>query len=195
VASRIRLADFKTEEPTIVTFENFLERLKNVKRSGAKATARCPAHTDDDNSLSVAKGEKGIVLKCFAGCSIESICAALSLEVKELFPPRDIEARKKLEASPKPVTLAELAAAKQLPEQWLREQGVQDFRPDYPRGPGVAIAYYNEDGSQHARLRRRTSLGKDGWSWAGPTGVALIPYGIWRLKEWRSGELPNHSRG
>ena len=82
---------------------------------------------------------------------------------------------------PKPLTLEEFAEAKQLPIAWLREEGLENF----PDGSGVAIAYFLEDGSQHARLRKRASLGKNGWSWTGPVGVAPIAYGIWKLNEWR----------
>jgi hypothetical protein len=166
-----------------VTFSDFLARLANVRGSDDKRTARCPAHEDHDNSLSVAQGAKGIVLKCFAGCSVEAICSAVGIEVKDLFPPREAKpARKRREPEPpKPLTLADLAIAKGLPEDWLREQGVDDL----PDGSGVAIAYVLEDGSQHARLRKRASLGKDGWSWTGPAGVPVVPYGLWRLREWR----------
>jgi hypothetical protein len=169
-----------------MTFDEFLARLDNVKPSGGdKATAHCPAHRDSNNSLSIAKGDKGVVVKCFAGCEVDAICAALGIEVKELFPPREaLEPRKKKkreESPPKPLTLAELAAAKGLPVDWLREQGVDDF----PDGSGVAIGYFLEDGSQAARLRKRASLGKDGWSWVGPAGVPVVAYGLWRLREWR----------
>jgi len=163
-----------------VTFSDILARLANVRGSGDQRTARCPAHDDHNNSLSVAQGDKGIVLKCFAGCSVEAICSAVGIEVKDLFPPREAKpARKRRE--PKPLTLADLAIAKKLPPEWLAQQGVADF----PDGSGVAIGYFLEDGSQHARLRKRASLGKDGWSWTGPAGVPVVPYGLWRLREWR----------
>jgi hypothetical protein len=178
-----------------MTFDEFLARLDNVKGSGDKRTARCPAHADHDNSLSIAKGDKGVVVKCFAGCDVDAICAALRIEVKQLFrdgvsdslsggrssgasPSRKSRSPK---PPPKPLTLAELAAAKGLPVDWLREQGVDDF----PDGSGVAIGYFLEDGSQAARLRKRGSLGKDGWSWVGPAGVPVVAYGLWRLREWR----------
>ena len=166
-----------------MTFTEFLARLDNVRGSGDKRTARCPSHADSTNSLSIAQGDKGVVVKCFAGCDVDAICAALGIEVKELFPPKEPKReRKKREAAPpKPLTLEELAAAKGLPMDWLREQGVDDF----PDGSGVAIGYFLEDGSQAARLRKRASLGKDGWSWVGPAGVPVVAYGLWRLREWR----------
>lgn len=50
--------------------------------------ARCPAHDDHTPSLSINDGRDGrTVLKCFAGCSYESILAAMQLTVADLFPP------------------------------------------------------------------------------------------------------------
>lgn len=46
---------------------------------------RCPAHDDKQESLSVREGDKGIVLKCFAGCTIDAICARLGMKPSELF--------------------------------------------------------------------------------------------------------------
>jgi hypothetical protein len=35
--------------------------------------------------LSVREGERGILLKCFAGCSLDEICRSLGIEQKALF--------------------------------------------------------------------------------------------------------------
>lgn len=166
-----------------MVISDFLARLKGVKRGGKGATARCPAHEDNNNSLSVSAGDDGRVLvKCFAGCSADDICGALGIEVRELFNDEKPAKKGRPAKVEKPITLAELAAAKKLPVDFLREHGVEDF----PDGSGVAIGYFMEDGSQHARIRKRTALrAKDGSSWVGPSGVSPIPYGVWRLAEWR----------
>ena len=45
---------------------------------GGYGTARCPAHNDDEPSLSLRDGEGGRILaKCFAGCDWPAIAAAL----------------------------------------------------------------------------------------------------------------------
>jgi putative DNA primase/helicase len=63
-----------------------IERLERVKRSGEGWVARCPAHEDNRPSLSITEGEDGrVLLHCFAGCTVESIAAALGLELTELF--------------------------------------------------------------------------------------------------------------
>ncbi len=64
---------------------NVINRLRNVKQNSNGWMAQCPAHDDKHNSLSVCEGkEKPFVLKCFAGCSFDSICAALNIEAREL---------------------------------------------------------------------------------------------------------------
>ncbi|NQV22937.1 MAG: AAA family ATPase, partial [Rhodopirellula sp.] len=48
--------------------------------------ACCPAHDDHHPSLSASEGKDGrVLLNCFAGCSIESVLAALSLTASDLF--------------------------------------------------------------------------------------------------------------
>ena len=66
---------------------DFLEHIDNVRRSGSGWTGRCPAHDDTRNSLGIAEGEDGrILIKCYAGCDMKKILAALELEDKALFP-------------------------------------------------------------------------------------------------------------
>ena len=168
-----------------MTFTELLARLDNVKGSGDKRTARCVAHQDSDNSLSISSGSDGrLLVKCFAGCDVNAICAALGIKVKDLFPSKEPKpGREKKEAAPsKPPTLADLAETKRLPVDWLRKQGLDDL----PDGTGVAIAYYDENGNKHLRLRKRTALhAKEGSIWLGPKDVPLIAYGIWRLNDAR----------
>ena len=64
-----------------------LSRLEGVKKVGNGWVALCPAHDDHNPSLSIGVGSDGrILLHCFAGCSIEDICSALGIEVRDLFP-------------------------------------------------------------------------------------------------------------
>jgi 5S rRNA maturation endonuclease (ribonuclease M5) len=63
----------------------FLPLLNGAKKSGEGWIARCPAHDDKTPSLSVSNGAGKILLKCHAGCSLNSILAALGLNAQELF--------------------------------------------------------------------------------------------------------------
>ncbi|MDE3055573.1 MAG: AAA family ATPase [Verrucomicrobiota bacterium] len=57
-----------------------------MQKSGAGYSACCPAHDDENPSLSIKEGCDGkILLHCFAGCPVDSICASLGLGVSDLF--------------------------------------------------------------------------------------------------------------
>lgn len=47
--------------------------------------ARCPCHDDRKQSLSIGRGEKGIVIKCHAGCDTGDILARVGLKPSDLF--------------------------------------------------------------------------------------------------------------
>jgi 5S rRNA maturation endonuclease (ribonuclease M5) len=61
-----------------------LERFQ-ARRVGANYMARCPAHEDKNPSLSIAEKNGKILLHCHAGCSSEAVCAAMDLDVADLF--------------------------------------------------------------------------------------------------------------
>jgi hypothetical protein len=73
-----------------MTAAQLLSRLDGVKATGeGRWTARCPcpvhSHGDKKQSLSVAQGDKGIVLKCFAGGDTRDIVGRLGLKMSDLF--------------------------------------------------------------------------------------------------------------
>ena len=45
----------------------------------------CLAHDDRTPSLQVTQGERAILLKCWAGCSLAEICASLGIRPADLF--------------------------------------------------------------------------------------------------------------
>ena len=50
-----------------MTLHDFLKNLENIKGDGKEYSARCPAHNDRKNSLSVSQGTDGkILLHCHA---------------------------------------------------------------------------------------------------------------------------------
>lgn len=60
---------------------------KHPKRSGKNYYSLCPAHDDNNPSLSLAEGDNGkILIHCHAGCELKSICIALGITEKDLFP-------------------------------------------------------------------------------------------------------------
>lgn len=68
--------------------EAVLSRLDNVHRSGAGWAARCPAHEDRHNSLSIGTGAEGqALIHCFAGCALDAILGAVGMRTSDLYPP------------------------------------------------------------------------------------------------------------
>ena len=69
--------------------EAILGSLEGVKPTGRGFLARCPCpdHKDRNPSLSISQAEDGrILVYCFANCSIQEICEALSIKPADLFP-------------------------------------------------------------------------------------------------------------
>lgn len=63
----------------------------DAKPSGkGKWMARCPAHDDRRPSLAIAEGRDGrVLLRCFAGCPIESVVSAIGIGMQDLFVEHD----------------------------------------------------------------------------------------------------------
>jgi putative DNA primase/helicase len=68
-----------------MTPENFLAKLRGVRREGSAWKALCPAHADKNPSLSIRQTDGKTLIHCYAGCSSESVLAALGIEVRDLF--------------------------------------------------------------------------------------------------------------
>jgi hypothetical protein len=156
--------------------ERILPRLGNVKRNGVGYTARCPAHDDRTNSLSIGTGDDGrALLKCHAGCQTEHIVAAIDLTMADLFPTStkavrrngagrhsagegDIPPAHNAATAQHPgLTVAAYADAKRLDSDRLRAWGLSDAR--YFKPPAVRIAYPDEAGTE-AAVRHRFCLDK-----------------------------------
>src|SRR4030095_1622228 len=70
-----------------MTYDASLAPLQNPVRTSNGHDARCPAHDDHKQSLSVAEANNGsILLTCHAVCSVDQICNSLGIKTKALFP-------------------------------------------------------------------------------------------------------------
>ena len=68
-------------------YNKVLSRLEDVRQSGDKAMAKCPAHDDGSNSLSIKRLDNGkILIHCFAGCTAEAILSGASLSWSDIYP-------------------------------------------------------------------------------------------------------------
>jgi hypothetical protein len=67
-------------------FDRVVALLQDARPTSKGVRARCPAHDDSDPSLDVDRGDDGRVLVCCrAGCSAESVVAAIGLTMADLF--------------------------------------------------------------------------------------------------------------
>jgi hypothetical protein len=143
-----------------VTAAEFVARLEGVKKTGSGWEARCPAHEDRRQSLSVTEGEGGKVIAfCHAGCTTEAVVQAVGLEMKDLFPakpsPFATRPRKTMRKPTAPRNLVKKSTAKANPKP-LSEADVDRMAKalrDDPWAWGyVKKMGFTEDAINHARL-------------------------------------------
>lgn len=179
--------------------EDFLALFPRRKQNGpGDFHVPCPGHDDNAKnpekfSLHVTETPERILLKCFAGCSVDAILRALDLPASALFtngtaPPGPPRARPPRSAPAAPVhdthepdeapaTLAAFAARKALPVALLEAEGWRD-------GPhGLLIPYRRRDGSPFRMRERRSLQPGSGFRWDGQRGAGVAPYGQHRLDD------------
>jgi putative DNA primase/helicase len=148
-----------------VRLDDFVGRLDGVTGGPEQFSAKCPGHEDRAASLSVSEDDAGAILVfCHAGCGHEEIVTAMGLQPKHLFPEHDA-----------PIDLQDLASAKHLSVEFLRQHGLHDIE-----GAGVGITYRTPDGRSLVKVRSALAA-KDGSRW--PKGEPAVAYGLWRLPE------------
>src|SRR5579863_9262304 len=171
------------EQTASPTLDHVLAQLKGVRTLLRGWRACCPAHADSEPSLSIGLGEQGqVLLKCFAGCSLERIVEALGLTILDLFPDgaRIAEQGSSNGMNHHALTLLDLSLEKQLPWKFLFHLGVMDHASG-----GVQIPYHLADSREAPRYRIRTPLvAKEGSRWNSGEGN-IVPYGLERLEDAR----------
>lgn len=107
--------------------ENVLRVLNSrgarVRRAGGGYITQCPAHEDNDPSMSLGQGEKGVVFNCHAGCEQDDIRVALDIPWSQLF---DGDGDRPVRSSI---------------DNWMPCQGLKDTPPE-ERCSGTKIAEY-----------------------------------------------------
>jgi hypothetical protein len=64
----------------VPSVRDVLSKLRGVRDSGSGWSAKCPAHDDRQNSLSIGEGDGGkVLLRCHAGCPFERIAPLVGL--------------------------------------------------------------------------------------------------------------------
>jgi len=162
--------------------EVVLPHLKGVRKSFRGWVACCPAHGDREPSLSIGLGDEGqVLLKCFAGCCLDQIVAAMGITVADLFPraptPSNSQTPKTQGTT---LVLVDLAQEKMLPWQYLFSLGITEDTTG-----GLRIPYHLPDGTLAPRHRLRTALAaRKGSQWSMGKGE-IVAYGLERLAEAR----------
>lgn len=151
-----------------MTADEVAARLAKPSRTGNGWTACCPAHEDRTPSLSISDGDKGVVVKCHAGCSQDAVLSALEAQGIEIRRPKTNG-----HDHNEHLTVGILASAKHLPEEFLRGNGVRD------ESHGIAFDYLTPGGKVFRTKYRGALSGNRGFSMS--KGEGMLPYGLWRL--------------
>ena len=174
-----------------MSIDDLLARLKQVRENGTQSwVACCPAHDDHNPSMSVTAKDGKILLHCHAGCTAEDICAALGIEVRDLFEDSDLRAGGR---GPRPkgarsaVTMHSAVPATASARTSSRSGGHGRLVCDY--------IYRDPDGKAIFKVERRVlengkktfiafhadAEGKNGWTWgihdrSGGKDRLLVPF-------------------
>ncbi len=164
------------------------------RRSDDSWIACCPAHGDKRPSLSITVRNGKILMHCFSGCEYSEIMNAIRLSQGK--PPREhsdskvislASARNKVNSNSRTtepiISLAELARAKRLPIDFLKELGLSDEKIDARGQRAVTIPYHDEKAIIVGTKYRTALAAKDGSKW--PFGSQTVLYGLDRLKRTR----------
>ena len=151
-------------------------RLSGVRKGGQGYVAKCPAHDDQKASLSLAEDSGRILMKCFAGCSTETIVSRLGITFRDLF---DQRITKPSNQSLGPFTEPIYGSVGDM--SFVRS-GVPRYHSAYP--------YVDEEGNllyenvrlypKDFRARRFDDRGKEVWNLE---GVRRVPYRLPELIE------------
>lgn len=74
------------QRPTRDALTVLHDRLDGVKPRGeGQWSAQCPAHEDRHASLEIGLGDKGVLIRCQAGCDTQQVLQHVGLELRDLF--------------------------------------------------------------------------------------------------------------
>lgn len=173
--------------------QSFLSRLDGVQAAGdGKWVARCPAHDDHNPSLGVAVGNDGrILVKCYAGCSAESVVESLGLKMSDLMPPGEKperSARRRASKAPPAVSADDLVkpTEKSAKGEKSRDYGKLVEAYDYQDETGAAVFRVERrvkaDGKKTFVQMHPDPESRYGWSWGlSKAGVKRVPFRLPRV--------------
>jgi hypothetical protein len=138
-----------------MTAAEFAARTEARRSGDGRWLARCPGHEDKRPSLSIASGRDGrVLLRCFAGCDFEDVVAAMGLEPRDLFPPREGDVFNPT-ASRRPAP-AELAPHIERLEEQGRE--LRRIEREERRDAATGLLFVTEPALRHMSPEQRIDL-------------------------------------
>jgi hypothetical protein len=154
-----------------------------IEKSPTDTDALCPVHGDHNPSLGVdlrqnGRGPKILVTCRSQDCEFEEILDAVGLKPGDLY-----YAQNGSNGKPHGCTVAQYAAAKGLPEAFLRSDEVALEDIEWWGVPAVEIPYADEEG-EYVLSRYRISLIGDK-KVVSKKGDSVMPYGLNRLDDAR----------
>lgn len=137
-----------------MTAAELVGSLESVRARGPnKWSAKCPAHADKSPSLTIAEGDKGLLVKCWAGCSLDEVTRALGLTVSDLFfnaLSADLDERRTAARQRARRKATELAAYE---AEGRRMDALREAEHLLQTARGISIAGWSDD-QLHAELNR-----------------------------------------
>lgn len=163
---------------------DFLARLKvkNGPSAAGEYLCRCPAHDDRTASLCVREGDKGIVLKCQAGCSTQKVLDAMELQMKDLF--NDDKKPQPKRSAAKPAAVKQYGSY----EEAYGYLGKFVCAYQYQSADGVPLFEVaridTSKGDAHDKTFRQHRLVGEGWTFPLETGVPdALKNALYRLPD------------
>ena len=161
---------------------SFLEKLEGVRKlTTGGYTAKCPAHDDRKNSLSIGSDNEKILISCKAGCHYSQVIEKIGVKPSELFyESKQYNSNSTKDDIKETVTISKIAEVKKLPETFLRELGIEDY--SFGGAKYITIAYLDRNGEKtiRQRVRRGVSASSSEWDTSTKTALPIGIYGLWQ---------------
>ena len=171
-------------EPLEVVLGALKSRGVRVMKSGTRYTCRCPAHDDRNPSLSFGAGDDGrVLIKCFAGCTLDAVCGALGLSSSDLFPAEsntDRPKRSRSRSHTGPSFASADDAVRSLIDRLGYPSASWDYHDEQNELVGVVVRFETEAGKEC----RPVSLDRDRGRWV--LGAMPSPRPLYGLGELRT---------
>ncbi len=173
-----------SSEPLEVVLSALESRGVLVKKSGTGYMCRCPAHDDRNPSLSIGIGDDGkVLIKCFAGCSLNEVCNSIGLRTSDLFP-TDSNTERPNRARPKSFTGQSFATADDAVGSLKFKLGDPSARWDYHDHRGELVGMVMRFETSKGKEYRQVSLDRDRGRWV--LGAMPSPRPLYGLGELRT---------